>query len=177
VRYLMETANERFEKIFLETNGKISRFVFFRVAQTRDAEDIVQEVYLRFYQRVLCKGKDISNPLSYLIEMSRNELKEYYRFRTNAPVFFQDQELNIIENIADESDVALETINRYTIDEIWEAVKRLDEIDQKILGGKFRFDMTFKEISEASAISENTVKTRYYRALGQLRKWLKEEEI
>jgi RNA polymerase sigma factor (sigma-70 family) len=172
----METANERFEKIFLATQDKVSRYVLFRVAQIKDAEDIVQEVYLRYYQRVLCKNKEVIEPLSYLIEMSKNELKEYYRFKKNAPALFQDQDMNILENIPDESDLALTVINRHTIDEIWEAVAQLDDIDQKILGGKFRFDMTFREISESSGWPENSVKTRYYRALGQLRKRLKEED-
>lgn len=68
--------------------------------------------------------------------------------------------------------MALEAIEKFTVEAITKQILTLDPLDQKILGGRFRYEMTFTEIATAMDISENTVKTRYYRAIQTLRQRL-----
>jgi len=157
-----------FETIYHATFKALSKHVYFKVAQTSDAEDIVQNVYTNFYHYVHKKGKPIDNVQAYLIQMANNELKTYYQNKTNEPITLDD-DLDILENIPDESDLAMDIIEKFEIEAIAEAIKKLPLIDQKIMGARFRFELTFREISVQLDIPENTVKTRYYRALGQLK--------
>lgn len=158
-----------FESIYRDTFDDISKNVYFQVAQVADAEDIVQEVYLRYYREVILKGKVIENPRAYLMAIAANQLKRYYRFKAQRPIQLNPDENDVLENVADETDLHLEVINRFTVEQITAEIKSLPELDQKILTGHLRFDMTFAELALTLNLSENTVKTRYYRMLRTLR--------
>lgn len=158
-----------FETIYRQTLASVSKYVLFQVAQVQDAEDIVQDVYLRYYREVILKGKSIENPKAYLLAMAANQLKRYYRFKTRRPIQLNSEELEVLENIPDDQDVHVEIINRFTVDAILLEIMTLSDLDQKILIGHLRFEMTFAELSRELALSENTIKTRYYRALRTLR--------
>jgi RNA polymerase sigma-70 factor (ECF subfamily) len=82
-----------------------------------------------------------------------------------------------LENIPDDSDVHTEVINTFTHDVIAREVQSLSDLDQKILAGHVRFEMTFAEMAKQLDLSENTVKTRYYRALKTLRERLEHQKI
>lgn len=61
---------------------KISRFVFSRVFNKDDAEDIIQDSFIHFYQAI--RKFDESLPiLPYLYQIARNEMKMYYRSHKN----------------------------------------------------------------------------------------------
>ncbi|MFO1053604.1 MAG: sigma-70 family RNA polymerase sigma factor [Planctomycetota bacterium] len=53
------------------------------------------------------------------------------------------------------------------------AVERLDPSESEIVSDKHFAELTFEEIAQRLAISPNTAKTRYYRALRSLRQWLR----
>lgn len=165
-----------FETIYHQTFESVSKYVYFNVAQAHDAEDIVQDVYLRYYREVILKGKSIENPKAYLLAMAANQLKRYYRFKAQRPVQLNSEELEILENIPDDQDVHVEIINRFSVDAILREIMTLSDLDQKILSGHLRFGMTFAELSRELALSENTIKTRYYRALRTLRDRLNPDE-
>lgn len=158
-----------FTTIYQATFNQVSKYVFFKVAQLSDAEDIVQTVYMNFYQYALKKGKTVDNVQAYLIQMANNELSRYYEDKANQALQFSDDEVNLLENIPDEKDLELDVFNKLEIQTIWSLVLNLSTLDQKILSGRFRFELNFKEIAEILNLSESTIKTRYYRAIEQLK--------
>lgn len=164
-----EGMSDSFETIYRETFEAISKYVYFQVSHASDAEDIVSEVYLRYYQDVVRKGKTIENPKAYLMIMATNQLNRFYRFKARRPIQLNTDEHEIFDNIPDDADVHLEVINRFTVEAIAHQIRQLSELDQKILTGHVRFDMTFASSAQELGLSENTVKTRYYRALRTLR--------
>jgi RNA polymerase sigma-70 factor (ECF subfamily) len=168
-------SGQSFETIYRDTFEAVSKNVYFQVAQAADAEDIVQEVYLRYYREVIVKGKVVENPKAYLMAIAANQLKRYYRFKARRPIQLNVDEQEVFENISDETDLNLEVINRFTVEEILQEIKSLSVLDQKILTGHLRFEMTFAELASSLALSENTVKTRYYRMLRTLRQHLDHE--
>ena len=46
---------ELFETIYRATFNTISKYVYFKVAQLSDAEDIVQAIYIDFYNYIIKK--------------------------------------------------------------------------------------------------------------------------
>ncbi len=163
---------ELFENIYHATFNTLSRHVFFKVASLEDAQDIVQNVYAHYYVSVIQKNKTIDNPQAYLMSMTTNELALYYKDKANQAILLSDDELNLLENIPDNTDLALEIIDKSTIELIYKQIKNLSILDQKIIGGRFRYDLTFNEIATQLELSENTIKTRYYRAIHTLKEKL-----
>lgn len=52
---------------------------------------------------------------------------------------------------------------------VWAQIEQLPQIDQKILGGYFRFQLSYAEIAQEVHLSENAVKLRFHRAIKHLR--------
>lgn len=158
---------EEFETIYRATFNTISKQVFFKVAKIEDAEDIVQEVYLDFYKYIISKGKKVDNVQAYLIQMSNNKLSHYYKDKTVEFTVEDDQTL--FNNIEEPSNLEFDTLERISLDEIWDAVKTLSDIDQHILIDYYRFGYNFREISERYLMPESTIKSRCSNAIKQLK--------
>lgn len=168
--------NELFETIYRATFNTISKYVYFKVAQLSDAEDIVQAIYFDFYNYIIKKNKSVENVQAYLTQMANHELSKYYKTKNELPITFSEENLRVLENIQDESDLEFEILNSNDSNKVFTLVKNLSLIDQKILGARFRYDMTFKEIAQLLSLSENTIKTRYYRALKELKQLYLDQE-
>lgn len=162
---------EEFETIYRATFNTVSKQVFFKVAKLEDAEDIVQEVYLDFYKYIIAKGKTVENVQAYLIQMSHNKLSHYYKDKTVEFTVEDDQAL--FNNIEEPSNLEFDILEKISLDEVWDAVKTLSDIDQHILIDYYRFGYNFREISERYKIPESTIKSRCSNAIKQLKEILK----
>lgn len=171
------TLSPHFESVYQQTYDTIAKYVYFKVPQLADAEDIVQNVYLRYYREVILKQKYVDHPQAYLLGIAANELKKFYATKSRQPIQLDSTEVDPLDNVPDDADVHLEVINTFTQDLVAQAVRELSPVDQKILSGHFRFEMTFSELAKQLDLSENTVKTRYYRALKTLRHRLEQQNI
>lgn len=71
------TLSPHFESVYQQTYDTIAKYVYFKVPQLADAEDIVQNVYLRYYREVILKQKYVDHPQAYLLGIAANELKKF----------------------------------------------------------------------------------------------------
>ncbi len=159
-----------FNKIYQSTYPALVRYIFFKVENISDMEDIVQNVYVDYYLEVLRKGKSIENPEAYLIKMANHKCAAF--FSKENRVITLDEEDEWTQNIPDETDTALDAIQHATLEEIWATVAVLPKLDQRILIARFRFELTFPEIAEEFNMEETKIKARFYRALEKVRKIL-----
>lgn len=158
---------EEFETIYNATFETLSKHVYFKVAKLEDAQDIVQEIYIDFYKYISSKGKKVDNIQAYLIQIANNKLSHYYKDKTFETTLIKDEYL--LESIEDENDLEFNVLERSTLDEIWNEVKTLSDLDQHILIDYYRFGLNFREISERYQIPESTIKSRCQNAIRQLR--------
>jgi len=154
---------ETFESIYRATFSTISKQVFFKVAKIEDAQDIVQDVYMDFYQYIIEKGKTVDNAQAYLMQIANNKLAHYYKDKTVEFTVEDDQAL--FNNISDPNDLEEDVLERISLDEIWQEVLTLSEIDQHILIDYYRFGFNFREISERYNMPESTIKSRCQNAI------------
>jgi RNA polymerase sigma-70 factor, ECF subfamily len=165
----MNRQNELFESVVHASFKTVSKFVYFKTAQLADAEDIVQNVYASYYRYVIVTNKSIENPVAYLLELAKNELASYYKDKAITQENTMEAEVDLLDNFPSDTDLALETIDKFSVEAIYDQVKTLSPLDQKIIAGRFRYELTFAEIAKQIDLSENTIKTRYYRAIQTLK--------
>lgn len=163
-----------FEQIYASTYPALSRYVFFKVANTDDMEDILQNVYVDYYFDVIGKGKPVDNPEAYLIKMANHKCGAHFRKRSR--VITLDENDDWTQLIPSEDDTALDAIQHATSAEIWTTVATFPVIDQKILIARFRFELSFPEIALELGMEETKIKARFYRAMAKIRKKLVIEE-
>lgn len=76
---------DRTAALFRDYRERLARFARHLVGKGADADDLVQETFLRAHDH-LCHGKEIHAPLSFLFVTMRNLVNDASRRRRNAPV-------------------------------------------------------------------------------------------
>ncbi len=163
-----------FERIYRKYFGQISKFVIFKVPQISDAEDVVSNVFTNFYIQLKKKNIEIDNIEAYLIQIAKNELSKFYKSKSKS-ILIDDDWKDKIDVVAADFDLEEAVFNKFDVERIEKALNKLTPLDQRIITAKIKFDMSFKEISDQLKVKENSVKTRYYRALETLRQIIVKE--
>lgn len=128
-----------------------------------ESEDVVQEVFVKFWERY--KGKKFSGSLkSYL----------FYSVRNNSLKHISKQKRDIFETLGDLSEVLIDVPDK--VEDIEEQkrilhgeVNKLPEQARKVFELIVLEDLRYKEAAEELNLSVNSVKTHLSRALKQLR--------
>jgi RNA polymerase sigma factor (sigma-70 family) len=161
-----------FEDIYNATHERISKHVFFKVQNSQDAQDIVQELFFAFYKHMLKCTAKIENPQAYLIQMANNELSKYYKKKAESEITIEIGEdgLDLIESVPDDFELELDVLKKIAIEKIWFEIDKLSLLDKDLLIARFRFDMTYEEISKKYSMPESTIKGRIYMAIETIKK-------
>jgi RNA polymerase sigma-70 factor (ECF subfamily) len=69
-----------FENLWRQYRSRLESFVHSRVADPADAEDLLQEVFLRLHLNLCCL-RDLSKLESWVFQIARNTIIDYYRTR------------------------------------------------------------------------------------------------
>ncbi|MCA9804411.1 MAG: sigma-70 family RNA polymerase sigma factor [Cyanobacteria bacterium HKST-UBA02] len=96
-----ESLKERFEAITLPHLDRLYRLAYSRVGNRADAEDLVQETYLKAY-RAFAGLKKEGDPQSWLSQILINNLRDHFRKSTRRPPLVDLSE-DLTEQIAVES--------------------------------------------------------------------------
>ena len=146
----------------------VYRYVFCKVSGKEEAQDITQEVFLRFIKQ-LPNYKSNGKVLAYLYTIAINCCHTYYqKSKRYDYVEFND------EISGSQQELHEEILDRITFEELRILIHRLPEKDQDVLIFHYLKQMTFKELSELMSESESTIKTRHYRALAKIKALWKE---
>src|SRR3989344_2143089 len=82
---------DTFAKFYDEYVGRIYRFVLFKVSSVQEAEDITSEVFLKAWEYLGKKDIEIKNLNSFIYQIARNLVIDYYRSRARRGTVSIDQ--------------------------------------------------------------------------------------
>lgn len=170
---------ETFQRIYENYHNDIFQFLFYMVKDKSQAEDLVQEVYIRVLKSYKSfEGR--SSEKTWLLSIARHVAIDWFRKqqtlrqRILGTFDWDQQELKDTQKLPDELAVQNENLQ--------EIYKALDEctIDQRsVIILRFIHGFSISETAEALTFSESKVKTTQHRGLKVLRKHmelLKEEQ-
>ena len=154
--------HEDWKVCFSELGPGLLLFARQWVQSAADAEDIVQEAFVRFWRR----NHDLANRglLYAMVRTIALDLirKDTRRARREAVVVSESQQsVEPQFQVEDESQQALAM-----------ALDRLPKDQREVLVMKIWNDLTFAEIGEALGVSQNTAASRYRYGLATLKKTL-----
>jgi len=154
----------------------IYNFIFHYLGDAGDAEDVVQEVFVKVWKNL--KKFDSSKKFkTWLFTIAKNTAVDFLRKKKMA-VFsdFTDYDGNdfIVETITDQSlsaDIVFD--QNLTANDLKQATQKLDREDRTIISLYFNNGFNFREIAEILNKPLNTVKSRLRRSLLRLKAILK----
>lgn len=173
-----DTLEAYFNQVYSETFRAVSRFVVSKCGSVQESEDIVQNIYTRFYQRIAKKGyEDIDNAEAFVINIAKFECKSYYgnvkkrSISANFSDYTEEQMVEIEAQMSKEQPVLEETLgNSILAKQIFEDIANDDPVIGRIFYLHFVCDMKLDEVARTLDMNLSTVKNKLYRTIEKQKK-------
>lgn len=174
---LSNQQNRDIEKVISENEGKLFNFIRKSVTDA-EAEDILQDVFFQLTETYQLM-KPIENVSAWMYRVARNKITDLFRKKKPDYVDMREKPdegetrfLSIISNTYPNPDD--EMLRQYLVEEIEHAIEELPQAQQEVFVQHEIEGLSFKEISEKSGASVNTLLSRKRYAIMSLRVRLKQ---
>ena len=160
------TDADRTEALFREHHERLTRFARHLVGIGADADDLVQETFLRAHN-YLCNGKDIRAPLSFLFVTMRNLVNDASRQRKIAVV---EASLDTDEIAPDDEvpSVERQAMSEREFESLCAAIAQLPERMRYAVVLRKVYGYTCREIAQHLGRSTNTVREQVAQSFKKL---------
>lgn len=151
-------------------------FIFSYVHEQQQAEDIVQETFLKVWNNLDNFDRDKSFKV-WLFTIAKHTALDFLR-KKKMLSFSTLVEENEIFDVVDESPLPSALFERADLARvITEALEKLDAPSREVLVLYYKNHFNFREISDILGESLNTVKSRHRRALIKLKEYLAPNDL
>jgi RNA polymerase sigma factor (sigma-70 family) len=175
----MADQDQRISETVLREQGRLRNFIRKRVADSSEAEDILQDV---FYELVEASRlmKPVEQVSAWLFRVARNKIIDFFRKkRPEASIdeplsAAEDGESLTLEDLLPSSDDGPEAAYARSVllEELEEALEELPEEQREIFIAHELEGYSFKEIAARTGVGVNTLLSRKHYAVIQLRERL-----
>jgi len=156
--------------------GPVYSFVVRFVGDQHDAEDIVQETFLKAWKSAKSYREEASKFKTWILRIARNTAIDHLRKKKHVPfsAFDTEEGVNVLaETIPDSEELPDEKLAKVMdAESLTQAMQSLSPESREILLLHYTNGLTFLEIGEMLGQPQNTVKSRHHRAVLSLRKVL-----
>ena len=180
VQIMAQKQNEEIADTVRKERGRLFNFIRKRVADSDDAEDVMQDVLSQLVESY--RGLEtIERVSAWLFRVARNKITDLYRKKKpeRMPVAREDGEnapLVMLEDIL--PDLGSNPEDMYLREVLWDAIEAavddLPEAQREVFIWHEFEQMSFREIAEFTGESENTLRMRKYHAVQFLRRRLED---
>jgi RNA polymerase sigma-70 factor (ECF subfamily) len=159
---------ERFVEVFQD---RIFRFLYVRLKNRHDAEDVMQMVFMKAYSNRWKLRKVKTQVHSYLYRMALNTCIDFIRKqKRRKQVAINQQELELVlSNEEKPFNEELERIN--------DLLNLIPKKQAEVIRMRIVDDLDFDEIAEVLGCFVSTVRTRYRYGIAKIRKHILREEL
>lgn len=159
----MSPAPEK-EALYAEYRDKVSRYVFCRLQNKSDAEDIVSEIFLKVYEHFNTFDAGTASVSTWIYTITRNTVTDY--FRSNRTYS------ELPEDLSDGVGAEGVFLQKESLAALGKALGMLDERCRALVILKYYKRMSLKDIASRMGISYAYVKILHKSALNKLKNHL-----
>ena len=163
---------EAFAKLYDAYVERVTRYIYFRVSENRDTEDLVSQVFLKAWES-LDRYKSGSSPfIAWLYTIARNLVIDHYRTKKDI--------LPLEEAIATPSDMEMpdeEAQMHFDLEAMRDSLQALSKDQQQVLILKYIAGLPNEEIAKIMGKQEGTVRGLQMRGLQTMAKHIKAQEL
>ena len=168
---------ETFMEVYDENVKDIYRFIYFKVGNKEEANDLTSIVFLKTWNYIREKKLKPNKSLRALLyKITRNAVIDYYRESGRKLVMSLDDENNKIDVVDEESDPIEIIDQKQDLELIRDKLRYLKGEYREVIVLRFINDLSLEEISEVVNKSKGNVRVILHRALITLKKLIEEEE-
>ena len=172
VRRAKEGDGKAFEMLYSTYFTPLFRYVYVRLKTREDAEDVVQDTFLKAFQALPRYEHTRDSMLPYLFTIARNLLINHTKKKRPDAMAGED----IDRQHQDGESAAKDAEARERRETIALAMTALSETEREVIELKFFGERTYVEIAEQLGKREDAVRQHVARAMRKMRGVLKEQE-
>lgn len=155
-------------RLLVDKGPTLANYFLRRVSHRWDAQDLVQEVYLRLLRNGQGDASEVRNPEAYLFTVAANLVKEHAQMKQRAPISSEGLE-DVIERLATPCDAGADVDRALRRERLATLIGRLSPKCRAVLVMHYRDDLSYREIAEQLSISTNMVKKYIVKGLATCR--------
>ena len=159
---------DAFARLYDLTLDRVYRYVYFRVTDVHNAEDITSQVFLKAWENINQYRLGSSPFIAWLYRIARNMVIDQYR--TTHDTSELDDEMPDVSGPA--GDLGANFEQKVEADRLRRAMRQLTEEQQQVLSMKFFDGMSTQEIAKQMDRQQGAVRALQMRALQALAKAL-----
>jgi len=151
-----------FQSFYQENLGLIYRFVYSKVGNRQEAEDLTSQIFLKVVRSLDLK-RDPRSMRTWLFRVARTTIADYWRIHYRGTTSSLDDLLEAgWEGPVDEGAARVKSSAAELVQEILQA---LPERDQEVLTSRFLLHLSVRETAIRMGLTEANTKVLQYRAL------------
>jgi len=162
-------------RLLADKGPSLASYFLRRVAHRWDAQDLVQEVYLRLLRSGDATAEPVRNPEAYLFTVAANLVREHAQMRQRAPVSTEGLE-DVIERLATPCEAGADIDRERRRQHLSGIIGRLSPKCRAVLVMHYRDDLSYRQIGDELVISSNMVKKYIVKGLAACRQGLQRYE-
>lgn len=164
---------EAFGQLYQHHLDAIYRYIYFRVNNVQDAEDLTEQVFLKAWEALpgyKQKGKPL---LNWLYRIAHNSVIDFYRRRkqsekiTDDELNWENESVNVLDEVIEVEEAHL----------LARAIKQLPDEQQELVILRFVEGFNHDEVAEILQKSNGACRTIQYRALAKLNRLLSDQRM
>ncbi len=161
---------EEFVKAYDENVDDIHRFVYFKIGNKDEANDLTSMIFLKTWNHIQTNSLEDSKTLRALLyKIARNTIIDYYRETSNKITASLDDEDNKIDVVDDTVDPQERIDTEANLEMIKSKLPLLKEEYREVIIMRFINDLTLEEIADISGKKMGNIRVLIHRALGALK--------
>ncbi|MEA3253545.1 MAG: sigma-70 family RNA polymerase sigma factor [Chloroflexota bacterium] len=155
-----------FTQLYEEYFDKIYRYIYLRLGDREQSEDLAQEVFVRALEAIgSYKWRDLPFA-SWLFRIAHNKVIDYLRKEGKVEkVAWEDNMAS-----TDEPGPVRVAERRFEVEELKDNIKKLPPAAREVISLRFAAELSTGEVAEALGKSTGTVKALQYNGIVALRK-------
>lgn len=163
----------KYEKLFHSYYSSLVVYASTFLGDREKAEDIVQELFVKLWERKTFFPKEDESIKRFLYVTTRNSIIDYFRSKENS-VRLKSQDINITNIVINIDSEDLESEMEYAekLRIIKEAVDELPPKCRDIFNKVYFEEKKYSDVAEELNVSLNTIKTQMFRAFSKLKERL-----
>ena len=166
---------EAFGRLYELYFTPVFRYIYFRVKDKEEANDLTQTVFLKVFCSLPNFKEQNKSPLAYFFTVARNTVIDHWRAKKEVRL---DDPENVFEKIPDRANGPFELVEKKEDGQaVHRAIQELTDIQREVIVLKFINDISNKDIAELVGKTEEAVRQLQCRALKALRQILKNQEL
>lgn len=176
-RRLKSRDREAFVRVYDENVREINRFVYFKVGNQEEANDLTSVIFLKAWHHIQNKTLEDAKTLRALLyKIARTSIIDYYRENGRKVTASLDDERNPIDMIDEAIDPQARLDSAANLELIMRQLPRLKEEYREVIIMRFINDLSLEEIAEITGKNKGNVRVLLHRSLNALRELIDENK-